>query len=235
MDGGIELDGTDQRYRLAGWKVLCYSVDEVRGVNADRNEDVQRRDLGDCYRYQAAMRIVYEKIATQRSSCIVVDAARSIRHIAHDQRRCAWTEACQDIRYRGRKQQQAFGKLQSNGSRARGPYTMDTFVDLEAVVWGEEGDGFVDVGIVKDVVGDGIQRAGSTTRLGHYASELALEHTRSLCRASHTLYSTRVLDVGIGIWRFARRIRRFPSHEPSLGLPRHSDRFFRYTVFCRRA
>ena len=45
---------------------------------------------------------------------------------------------------------------------------MNAFVDLEVVVGREEGNGSVDVGVVKDGIGNRVQRAGSATRLGDY-------------------------------------------------------------------
>jgi len=81
-------------------------------IDTDGDEDVQCRDLRHSYRYQTAVRVVYEQIASQRSSSIVVYATRAVCDITHYQRRSTGTESRQNVGYSRREQQQALWELQ---------------------------------------------------------------------------------------------------------------------------
>jgi len=63
MECGVELDSADQGYRFSGCKIRCYRVDEVCGVDADTDEDVQGGNL--CYRDgdEAAVCVMDQEVA----------------------------------------------------------------------------------------------------------------------------------------------------------------------------
>jgi hypothetical protein len=89
-------------------------------------------------------------------------------------------------------------------------------VDLEVVVWWEESYGVVEVFVVKDGVGDGIQSASGSTRLCD-CNRILVDVYSSMYRVSHTLYRTAVFNVRIRVRRWAIR-HRLSSHEPPLRL-----------------
>lgn len=77
----------------------------MRGIDADIHKYIQRLDLRNINRDQAAVGIVHQQVAPQCSSGVIVDAASSICDIAHDQCFHARAEASQDIGNGGRKQE----------------------------------------------------------------------------------------------------------------------------------
>ena len=83
---------------------MCY-------VDADVHEDIQGLDLRHIHRYQAAVGVMNQQITSKSSSGIVVDAASTVRDIAHDKCFDTVTEAGEDIGYRGGEEQKAFRKL----------------------------------------------------------------------------------------------------------------------------
>ena len=93
----VELDSADQGDALANREILGDGVYEVRSVDADRDKDVQGRDLGDSYWDETAVGVMNQKIAAKRSCCEVIDAARTISHIAHDQCGYAGAELREDV------------------------------------------------------------------------------------------------------------------------------------------
>lgn len=94
---GVKLDRTNQGDALPGGEVLGDGIHEVCGVNADRDEDVQRRDLCNGYWDQTAVRIVDQEVATKRSCSVVVYAACAVGNVAHDQSRDARAELREDV------------------------------------------------------------------------------------------------------------------------------------------
>lgn len=242
MDGCVELNGADESDGLSCREVLGYGVDQVVGVNANGHKDVQGRNLGHGDGYQAAVGVVNKQITAKGASGKVVDAACAVGHVAHDQGGGAGAEAREDVGDGGGEEEQALGELQGNGGGARGADAMDAFVDLEVVVGRQEGDGGVDVGVVEDGVGDGVQGAGGATRLGHCALRLVgpgLSHMAAGGPGlSHTLDRRRVLDAGVCICdaahRRPRRCRLLPAHEPPAGLLRRCRSLLGHAVLgCR--
>lgn len=86
MYGCVELNCSNERYAFAYREIFGEGVDEMCGVDANGYEDVQRGNLGDGYRNQAAVRIVDEEIAAQRACRVVIYTARAICNISHYQR-----------------------------------------------------------------------------------------------------------------------------------------------------
>jgi hypothetical protein len=90
---------------------------------------------------------MHQQIATQRSRSIVVDAARAVRHIAHNERLDARAELRHNVRNGRRKQEQAFGHLQRYFAR---PGLSDSVYCLwyfEVVVGWQQRYGFLEAGV----------------------------------------------------------------------------------------
>lgn len=66
-------------------------------VDADVHENVEGFDGGDVYWYQAAVRVVHQKIAAEGARGVVVDTAGAVRDIAHDEGFNAIAEFGEDI------------------------------------------------------------------------------------------------------------------------------------------
>jgi hypothetical protein len=94
------------------------------------------------------MRIVDKQIASKGSRRVVIYAACAIGDIAHDQSLNARTESCQDIRYRGSKNEQPFWKLQCYLLCFSCTYAVDRFMKFEGIVGWQETYGCVDILIV---------------------------------------------------------------------------------------
>ena len=105
-------------------------------VDGDVDKDVEGSDLGDVDRDQATVRVVNEEITFERTSGVIIDAARPVGDIAHDERLGGGTETGQDIGDGRRKQEETFRKLQGNFPRTCRPNSMNSLVDLERIVGG---------------------------------------------------------------------------------------------------
>lgn len=121
------------------------------------------------------MGVVDEQVTSQRTRGEVVNAARAVCDIAHDQGGGVRAEAREDVGDGGGEEEQTLGELQGDVPGARRSDTVDAFVDFEVVVGREESDGGVDVWVMQDGVGDRVQRAGSTAWLGNCSFEIELE------------------------------------------------------------
>lgn len=80
-------------------------------INADINKNIECFDLRDINWYKTAVRIMYQEVASQGSSSIVVDAASPIGHITHDESLSARAESGQDVRDGSGEKQQTFWEL----------------------------------------------------------------------------------------------------------------------------
>lgn len=83
----------------------------MRCVYAYVDEDIECLDLCDIHRYETAMGIMYQNIASKRSSSIIVYATCSIGDIAHNECLGPGAELCKDVRDGSSEEQQAFWKL----------------------------------------------------------------------------------------------------------------------------
>lgn len=114
VQGGVELDGADGGDGLAGLEVAFERGEEVRGVDADVDENVQRFDLGDVHGDQAAVGVVDEQVAAEGARGVVVDAAGAVGDVAHDEGLDARAELGEDVGDGGREDEQAFGELEGD-------------------------------------------------------------------------------------------------------------------------
>ena len=146
----------------------------MRCIDADIHKDIQRLNLRNIHRDQAAMGIVHQQVASQCSSGVVVDAASSISDITHDQCFRARAEPGQYIGNGGREQEQAFGKLKSDLLGPRASYAVYRLRDLERVIGREEGNGIVDFWVVEDVDWHLVQDASVLSGLS-YCSDISKE------------------------------------------------------------
>ena len=154
VQGGVELDRAYHCDCAARGEVSGDCGEEVFDVYLDVDEDVEGLDF--CYVYgdQAAMRVVDEDVAAQGSCRVVVDAAGAVRHIAHYQRAGTRAELGEDVGDGGGEEEEAFGHLEGDFLRAGAADAVDGFGDFEVVVFGQEGDGFVDGFVVQYLVWD---------------------------------------------------------------------------------
>jgi hypothetical protein len=120
----------------------------VRDVDLDVDEDVEGLDLGDIDGDEAGVGVVDEHVAAECSGGVVVDAAGAVGDVAHDDDLNPGAKLGQDVGDGGGEEEEAFGHLESDLFGAGGADAVDALVELEIVVAGEEGDGFVDGGVV---------------------------------------------------------------------------------------
>ena len=71
--------------------------EEVGGVDADVDEDVEGFDLGYVYGDETAVGVVDEEITAHGSRGVVVDAAGSVGDVAHDEGFDAGAELGEDV------------------------------------------------------------------------------------------------------------------------------------------
>ena len=150
VQGGVELDGSDQGEGFAGGEVAGEGREEVRRVDADVDEDVQRFDLRHVDGDEAAVGVVHEEVAAECPRRVVVDAACAVGDVAHDEGFGARAEAREDVGDGGGEEEEAFGELERDFLRRRAADAVDGFGDFEAVVCREEGDCGEDVWVVGD-------------------------------------------------------------------------------------
>ena len=112
------------------------------------------------------MPIVYQQVATQRASSVIVYTASTVGDIPHNQSICARAESRQNIRDERGEQKEAFRELESDVRGASGADPVDGFVDLEVVVCREVGDCGCDVGVLEDGGGDLVEGSGRSGGLG---------------------------------------------------------------------
>ena len=165
VDGGIELDGAHEGDGLSRGEVALQRGEQVGRVDADINEDVERLDLGDINGDEAAVRVVHEQVAAECAGGVVVDAARAIGDVAHDEGLDARAELDEDVGDGGGEEEQALGHLEGDLSGARGADAVDGLGDLEAVVGGEQGYGGPEVGVLCDFLGHLVQEPRRPTWL----------------------------------------------------------------------
>lgn len=111
MQRSIELDGTDGSDRLARLEVSFEGRDQMRGVNADVDEDIEGLNRCDIHGNQAAMSVVDQQVTSQSASSVVVNAAGAVGDISHDERFRARTKLRQDIRDGCREEKKSLWEL----------------------------------------------------------------------------------------------------------------------------
>lgn len=148
VDGGVELDGSDEGDGLAAGEVSFKRGEEVRRVNANVHEHVKRLDLGHIDGDQAAVGVVHEQVTAEGTGRVVVDAAGAIGDVAHDEGLNARTELGEDVGDCGCEEKQALGHLQGYFFRPGGLDTVYRLGNLKAVVGGEQGDGLLELGVL---------------------------------------------------------------------------------------
>lgn len=97
------------------------------------------------------MCVVHQQVAAERARREVIDAARAVCHVAHDNRLGPRTERLDDVGDSAREQQQALGHLQCHPRRLRFADVMDRLVDFEVVVGRQEPDRCVERGVVENL------------------------------------------------------------------------------------
>ena len=97
------------------------------------------------------MCVVDQQVAVESTCGVVVDAAGAVCDIAHDQIFGLGAEGAEDVADCGRKKEEAFRKLEGDLLTLKTSNAVDGFVDLEAVVCGEESDGFINGWVVQDI------------------------------------------------------------------------------------
>lgn len=147
------MDGAYYGEGFPGGEVALERREEVGGVDADVDEDVEGGDLRDGDGDEAAVRVVHEEVAAEGARGVVVDAAGAVGDVGHDEGFGAGAEAGDDVGDGGREEEEAFGELEGDFLGLRGPDAVDGFVELEAVVGREEGYRCCDVGVVEDLWG----------------------------------------------------------------------------------
>lgn len=154
VDCGVELDRADEREVGSGVKVPHDRRDEVRGVDSDRDEDVECFDLGDVNWDQTRVRIVYQQVAAERARREVVDAARAVCDVAHDHGLGTFAERLDYISDGAGEQQQALRHLQCHPGSLCFADIVDRLVDFEVVVGWEEPNRCVERRVVEDLEWD---------------------------------------------------------------------------------
>ena len=114
VQGSVELDGADGGDSFGGGEVALQGGDEVRGVDADVDEDVEGFDLGHVDGDQATMGVVDQQVAAQSPRGVVVDAACAVRDVAHDEGLCARAELGEDVGDGRGEDQETLWELQGN-------------------------------------------------------------------------------------------------------------------------
>lgn len=97
VERGVELDGADHGDCFSGLEVALQRREEVGSVDADVDEDVESLDLCDVDGYEAAVRVVDQDVASERSGGVVVYAACAVGDVAHDEGLGPWAELRQDV------------------------------------------------------------------------------------------------------------------------------------------
>jgi hypothetical protein len=108
-----------------------------------------------------------KNIATESTSCVIVNAACAVGHIAHNQGFRSRTEACEDVRDCSGKYEQTFRKLESDLRRTRGSDSVYCFRNFEGIVRGKECYCGVDIRVVEDLRRNIVQGASCPTGLGY--------------------------------------------------------------------
>ena len=142
---GVELNCAYKgKFSSCRVEVSFDCCNQMGDVYPDSNKDIERLDLRNINRDKTRMRIVDQQIAFQRSSGEVVDTARSVCNVTHDDGFDAGTEGFDDIGDGTCEQQETFGELEGYAAGGGAADGVDGFVEFEVVVGGEEGrDGFV--------------------------------------------------------------------------------------------
>jgi hypothetical protein len=150
-------------------------------VDLNVNEDVQGLNFGHVNWNQARMRVVDEHITAQCPCGVVVDAAGTVGHIAHDESVRARAKLRQDIRNGSSKQKETFWHLQGDLLGARGANAVDCFVDFKVIIGWKQGNGVVDGLVVEDMVGDIVEGTCVASTWGDYiVVSLAVQAGESL-------------------------------------------------------
>lgn len=165
VQGSVELDGSDHREGFAGGKVPLESGEQVHGVDADVDEDVESGDVSHGDGDEAAVGVVHEQVAAEGAGGVIVDAAGAVGDVAHDEGFGAGAEASDDVGDGGGEEEETFGELQGDSLGARAADAVDGFGELEGVVGGQEGDGGGYVGVVKDGGGNLVESSGCASGL----------------------------------------------------------------------
>ena len=145
-----KLDGADEGEGAAGGDVGREGREQVRGVDADADEDVEGRDAGDRDGDQAAVRVVHEEVAAEGPRGVVVDAAGAVGDVGHDEGGGVGAEARQNVGDGRREEEEPFGELQRDFAGVAAADAVDRFGDFEGVVGREARDRFVDGRVVED-------------------------------------------------------------------------------------
>lgn len=132
-------------------EVALEGCEEVRGVDADVDEDIQGFDLGYVDGDQAAVGIVDEEVTAQGARSVVIYTACAVSDVAHNEGFDPRAELRENVGYRSCEDQEALWKLESDALRARCAYSVDSLGNLERVVPWEELNGGLDVGIFEDL------------------------------------------------------------------------------------
>ena len=165
VNGGVELDGADDGNGLSGGKVALQRREEVRGVDADVDKDVEGLDLGDIDGDEAAVGVVDEQVAAESAGSVIINAAGAVGNVTHDQGLDARAELDEDVGDGGGEEEQALGHLEGDLFGAQGADAVDGLGDLKAVVGGQQRNGRLEVGILSNLLGDLVQEARWPTRL----------------------------------------------------------------------
>jgi len=97
------------------------------------------------------MRVVHEEITFQCAGGEVVDAACAVGYVTHDHRLHTIAERLQDVGDGGGKEEETLGHLQGYALATMPSDRMHGLVELEVVVFGEEGrDRGVEFWVVED-------------------------------------------------------------------------------------
>lgn len=166
VDGGVELNGAHDGHGLARGEVALQGSQQVRSVDADVDEDIERLDFGHVDGDETTVRIVYQQIAPQGSSRVIVYAACAVGDIPHDEGLDARTKLRENVRDGGGEEQEAFGHLEGHLLGSRGSNPVDGLGDFKAVVGREQGNGFLEIWVIEDILGDSVQKTGCSSWLG---------------------------------------------------------------------
>lgn len=174
VDGGVELDGADDGDGLARGEVALERGQEVGGVDADVDKDVEGLDLCHVDGDEAAVGVVDEQVAAHGAGGVVVDAAGAVGDVAHDEGLDTRAELGEDVGDGGGEEEEALRHLQGDLLGARGADAVDGFGNFEAVVGGEDGDGGLECRIIEDLGGYLVQKAWASSRLCDYEMRMSI-------------------------------------------------------------
>lgn len=110
---------------------------EVSPVDADLDKDVQGLDGGRVDGDETRVAVVDHHVAPEGASRVVVDAARAVRHVAHDDA-LGRGEALEDVDDGAAVHGEALGHLEGDANGAGAEDLGDRLWDLEVVVVREE-------------------------------------------------------------------------------------------------